>query len=40
MKAKESGMTMKVRMTWLAGAMLMGMASQWCVNFGVCAAPL
>ena len=33
-------MTMQTRLVWLAGALLMGLASQWCVNFGVCAAPL
>lgn len=28
------------RVVWLAGALLLGLASQWCINFGACAAPL
>jgi hypothetical protein len=28
------------RVVWLAGAVLLGLASQWCINFGPCAAPL
>ncbi len=28
------------RLFWLAGALLVGCASQWCVNYGVCAPPL
>jgi hypothetical protein len=31
--------TPRVRMIWLVGAMLTGLASQYCVNFGICAAP-
>jgi hypothetical protein len=30
----------RTRGLWLAGAMLMGLLSQWCVNYGPCAAPL
>ncbi len=25
---------------WLAGALFVGLLSQWCVNYGVCALPL
>ncbi len=28
------------KLLWLAGALLVGLASQWCVNYGICAAPL
>ncbi|NJC07828.1 hypothetical protein [Polymorphobacter fuscus] len=28
------------RLLWIGAAMLLGMASQYCVNFGACAAPL
>jgi hypothetical protein len=28
------------RVMWLVGALLLGLASQWCVNYGICAAPL
>ncbi len=28
------------RLLWLAGAVLVGLASQYCLNYGVCAAPL
>ena len=27
------------RLLWLAGAMLVGLASQYCINYGACAAP-
>jgi hypothetical protein len=30
----------RTRALWLAGAVLMGLMSQWCINYGVCAAPL
>ncbi len=30
----------RTRMIWLAGALLMGLLSQWCVNYGLCAAPI
>jgi hypothetical protein len=33
-------MTLRQRTFWLAGALLMGLASQYCVNYGVCALPL
>ena len=32
-------LTGRGRMTWVAAAMLLGLASQYCVNFGVCALP-
>ena len=28
------------RMLWIGAAMLMGVASQFCINYGICAAPL
>lgn len=28
------------RVVWLAGALLLGFASQWCINYGICAVPL
>jgi hypothetical protein len=28
------------RVVWLAGALLIGLASQWCINYGICAVPL
>ncbi len=30
----------RTTLLWLAGALLMGCASEFCVNFGVCALPL
>jgi hypothetical protein len=33
-------MSLKLRGYWLAGAMLIGLMSQYCVNYGVCALPL
>lgn len=33
-------LTFRGKALWLAGAVLLGLASQWCVNYGVCAAPL
>jgi len=36
----EVAMTRRVRLFWLAGALAIGLASQFCVTFGVCAAPL
>jgi hypothetical protein len=32
-------LTRRGRLLWLAGAMLVGLLSQYCVNYGVCAAP-
>ena len=28
------------RVVWLVGALLIGLASQWCINYGICAVPL
>jgi hypothetical protein len=28
------------RLVWLAGALLIGLASQWCINYGICAVPI
>jgi hypothetical protein len=28
------------RLLWLVGAILVGLASQYCLNYGICAAPL
>ena len=33
-------LTGRAKLLWLAGAILLGFASQWCVNYGICAAPL
>ena len=33
-------LTLRGKLLWLAGAMLLGLASQWCINFGPCAAPV
>ena len=32
-------LTLRGRMLWIAAAMLVGIASQYCVNYGICAAP-
>lgn len=32
-------LTRRGRLLWLAGALLIGFASQYCVNYGVCTAP-
>ena len=32
-------LTTRGRMMWVAAALLLGLASQYCVNFGVCAPP-
>mgnify|MGYP003387075693 CR=1 FL=1 len=32
-------LTRRGRLLWLGGALLVGLASQYCVNYGVCAAP-
>ena len=37
---RGSGMTWRLQMAWLAGALALGLASQWCTAFGPCAAPL
>jgi hypothetical protein len=34
------GFSRKVQWLWLAGAMLVGLCSQYCINFGACALPL
>ena len=37
----ENGELSRVgRVVWLAGALLIGLASQWCINYGICAVPL
>ena len=28
------------RAAWVMGALLVGLCSQWCINYGVCALPL
>ncbi len=28
------------RVLWFAGALIVGFASQYCINYGICAAPL
>ena len=28
------------RMVWIAAAMLIGLASQYCINYGICAPPV
>ncbi len=33
-------LTARGKLLWLAGALLMGCASQFCLNYGICAAPL
>ena len=33
-------LTRRGQMMWIGAAMLLGLASQFCVNFGVCALPL
>ncbi len=33
-------LTCRGRLAWLLAALLLGVASQYCVNFGVCALPL
>jgi hypothetical protein len=30
----------RVRAIWFAGAVMMGLLSQWCMAFGPCGAPL
>ena len=29
----------RARRLWVLGVLLTGLASQWCINYGVCAAP-
>jgi hypothetical protein len=36
----NSELTRFGRMVWVFGAVLVGLASQYCVNFGSCAAPI
>jgi len=33
-------LTGRGRFAWLLGALLIGVASQYCINFGICALPL
>jgi hypothetical protein len=33
-------LTGRTRWLWLAGALLVGFASQYCINYGACAAPI
>jgi len=33
-------LTRRNRLLWLAAAMLVGLASQYCVNYGICALPV
>jgi hypothetical protein len=37
---RETELSARGRVVWLAGALLLGLASQWCVNYGDCAAIL
>ena len=42
MRGKTLGnieLTWRGRALWLAAALAIGFASQWCVNYGICAAP-
>ncbi len=32
-------LTRRGRLFWLMAALALGAASQWCVNYGACAAP-
>jgi hypothetical protein len=33
-------LTARTRMLWLAGAVVLGLAHQWCMVFGPCGAPI
>ena len=33
-------LTARTRAAWLAGALMMGVLSQWCMAFGPCGAPI
>jgi hypothetical protein len=33
-------LTWRGRLLWLCSAMLLGIASQYCINYGLCAAPI
>ena len=33
-------LTLRGRMLWIAAAMAIGTLSQYCINYGLCAAPL
>ncbi|MEN9932418.1 MAG: hypothetical protein RIS17_991 [Pseudomonadota bacterium] len=33
-------MAFTTRLVWLAGAVVMGTLSQWCMAFGTCGAPI
>ena len=36
----DINLSMRGRLLWLACAMLIGLASQYCINYGICAAPM
>lgn len=33
-------LTPRGRLLWIAAAMLIGVASQYCINYGICAPPV
>ncbi len=35
-----AGLGWRTQLLWLGGALMLGLASQWCINFGICAAPV
>ena len=37
---RNGQLTAKGQLAWLLGALLVGLSSQYCINYGVCAAPL
>lgn len=37
---RNGELTGKGRLVWLAGALMVGVASQWCMTYGLFAAPL
>lgn len=39
-KAMQIELNARTRSLWLAGAMVMGVLSQWCMAFGPCGAPI
>lgn len=36
----QGELTWAQRLLWLGGALALGLASQWCLNYGLCAAPI
>jgi hypothetical protein len=34
------GFSTRTHLLWLAGAIIVGLCSQYCINFGSCALPL